>query len=450
MNDKYITGVLQAQEKNILFSSIRESFEFCFMSDYIYSHANNNIPLRLPVINGFLCGKTHEGYGIAIYIGNRPFGILTHGTLLTSAYIITKDPYKDISTYKFEAIKFVGKTLNNVFDIHALDIDYEENGLNVQCNDDKITYTVETLEYNIEIDIYSKVTVHNGIDGNSINNKDVILTLKFDNPQSMDKVFHHYNRIKELLSFMTFRNNVGFDRIFLLNTHQEINHLIEEAELFIRYDYEMTSKEYYQNITFNDLGAALPSLLKLFYDPKDIANEKQTISLGFIPENDRNITTMTNTKIRMVCSSLECEIHHTKDIKVEENEILAELTQKVKDYVKGIRKDHQLTNDTYNLIFSDIKNWSLPLAEKLCALYHKYEEEMLMLNNSTVNIDDNLLKAFVKYRNNITHGTHQTLDTNTAITAAILCGLVYCCILERIGLSRDKIKELCDNSKIIT
>ena len=89
-------------------------------------------------------------------------------------------------------------------------------------------------------------------------------------------------------------------------------------------------------------------------------------------------------------------------------------------------------DDTRTYIVN-IKFWTLPAAEKICALFHKYDEEMLILNQSAIIIDDDAIKAFVIYRNDITHGSHRVLDVKIAITAHCLAGLVYCCLLERIG-----------------
>ena len=68
---------------------------------------------------------------------------------------------------------------------------------------------------------------------------------------------------------------------------------------------------------------------------------------------------------------------------------------------------------------------------------------MLILNQSAIIIDDDAIKAFVKYRNDITHGSHRVLDVKIAITAHCLERLVYCCLLERIGVERSRILEWC-------
>lgn len=441
MSKDLTTGVIQTKNKPIIFSVKENSFEFCFMTDSIYSFAGKNQPVNIPTTDGFICGKTHENYNIAIYLGNSPFEIFGTGTLNTSAYIKSNSNTFGENIMEYEAIQFVGGTLNNVFHINGIDIDYENGDTVIRYNDDSISYTVVTSENSMELDVRSSVNEHRGVQGNSISNNNAILTLKFDKPQPLVKLFDHYNRIKDLLSFMTFRDNVGFEKIHLLKTHPDVHHLLTSADVFIRGETELTAKDYYRNISFSDLGASLPNLLKLFYDTED---KKQTLSLGFLPANDRDINIMTNTKIRSICSALECELSFIKDIKEDKKPELEALVKDVRYTVKEFRKNYTgLSNDTYNFIFSNINIWSFPLAEKLCDLYHKYEAEMVILNNSRIVITDDLIRAFVKYRNDITHGKHRILEIGIAVTAHHMCGLVYCCILERIGIRSEDIKALC-------
>lgn len=37
MKNTFITGIIPGEEKDIIFSSLENSFEFCFMTDSIYS-----------------------------------------------------------------------------------------------------------------------------------------------------------------------------------------------------------------------------------------------------------------------------------------------------------------------------------------------------------------------------------------------------------------------------
>lgn len=104
---------------------------------------------------------------------------------------------------------------------------------------------------------------------------------------------------------MTFRENVGFDKISLLNTHPAVASLIETAVVSMRKDYELMQKDYFNNISFNDLEASIPNLLKILYNSKD---EEYSILLDFIPHNDDDRIWMNDQKIKAICSALECEL----------------------------------------------------------------------------------------------------------------------------------------------
>lgn len=446
MSRGLITGIIQTENKPVIFSVKENEFEFTFMTDSIYSFSKRNIPTKVPSENEFIFGKTHGNHDIAIYTGNIELEVLGSRCLNTSAYIKSTSNLTETSLKGYEGISFHGGTLNTVFDMNAMDMEWEEGKIIVKCIDDSIRIVVETNKYNMEIDIYSVLREQMGISGNSISNSETVLMLKFDKEQPLNMLFEHYNRIKELLSFMTFRENVGFEKIFLLKNELDRPYLSSFAEVYIRNETEIENKDCIRNITFEDLGESQSSLIKLFYDAED---KKQSLSLGFIPSCERDRIHMNNTKIRAICSALECELSFIDDIKTEENKLLDELIRTVKKSIKDFRKEHDgLGNDTYNLISSNIKYWSLPLAEKLCALYHKYEEEIEILNISGIRITDEGIKEFVKYRNDITHGKHRIPNIQISITAYYMCGIIYCCILERIGIDRVLIKEWC-KSKIL-
>lgn len=436
-----LTGVIQTEIKPIVFSTTRNNFSFTFMTDMVYSMGENNTLTEIPVSDGFIYGKTHDSHDVAIYIGNKQFKIVTTGDLNTVCYVRSIGCEANHDIRKFKAIRFCGGTLNNVFDINGMNTECIEGRIVISNSDDALEYIFDSPFGEIIIRIESTFRRERSAKGNSINNTDVILTLKFNTPQPLQTLFEHYNKIKDLLSFLTFRENVGFDKISLLNTHPAVDSLIETAVVNMRNDYKLTQKDYFSNISFNDLGSSIPNLLKILYNSKD---EEYSILFGYLPHDDDDRTWMNDQKIKAICSALECELCFAEDIDVKEKELLKSLIVVTKKCIKEFRNDNPgLSNDTYNLIFSSVGNWSKPLNEKLCALYHKYENEINVLNMADFVITDDHIKAFVKYRNHITHGRHRTADVEIGVTAFYMCGLIYCCILERIGVSREKISELC-------
>lgn len=112
--------------------------------------------------------------------------------------------------------------INNVFCADALDIKYEEGKTFIEYKDDTIQYRVITEDYDMTIDVSSFISEYRGIEGKTISNTDAALTIKFNKPQKLRTLFKHYNKIRDVLSFMTFRNNVDFNKIYLEKKDNEI------------------------------------------------------------------------------------------------------------------------------------------------------------------------------------------------------------------------------------
>lgn len=94
-------------------------------------------------------------------------------------------------------------------------------------------------------------------------------------------------------------------------------------------------------------------------------------------------------------------------------------------------------------------HWSQSFAEKINGLYKTYKDEMGCLS-SPESIGETDIHEFVKYRNSVTHGRHRIMADSIVRTAHILCGLVYCSILNRIGIDKNTIMFLCKNKIIIS
>ena len=448
LKEEMLTGVVHTDDKPIAFASLKNSFFFNFISDSVHTKPNEYPKVRLN--DGFAFGETHNKERISIYLGKYTYISIFGSSMYHSpAYIISNAGVfdEDITTYR--GIVFHGGTLNELFTKEALRMNLLDDTLVVQEVPDCMSFDITTKNYSFKLSVQSVVRQRESVDGNSLSNTDVQLTLLFESPQPLFSIFDHYNRIKELMSFMTFRDNVGFDSISLLGTIEDLTIPVSIAKVYIQQEYPFTSKKFHNNISFRDLGDAIPNLLTLFYDVED---KTPGYSLGFYPENDDNLTLMDNQKIRAICSALECEWALADIAKPEVNGLLQNLIDYTRDSVKTFRKNNPgLSNDTYNLVFSSIGNWSSTLAEKICTLYSLFENDLLKLNewNIYVHIDGALIGDFVKYRNHITHGRHRVLDQRIAVTAHILSGLVYCCLLKRVGVSSEKISELCSSRKLL-
>lgn len=443
-----VSGVLQSVEgKPVLFFADKDTHEFNFATDIAYAPNTRNKVFFLEPDEGFVYGQTHDGYNVAVYMGGERFSVIARQRLFTPAYVVSASNLEpeDIST--FRGIRFIGHTLNLVFPSEYVRF-YDNGELVIQPKDKCITHRIETNNYRIEMTITAPTAGEPGLDGLPNTNTDVMIDIMFEENQPLSTIFDHYNRMKDILSFMTYRANVGFRGIQMIQNHPEHGFLVKTADVYILDELTLTDKNEHKNISFHDLGDCLPELLKLFYDTED---KMPSFSLGFYPKSDQDFYTMTNSKLREICSGLECEIGFIPALNGTEDLLLTNLIESVRREIKAFRKTNEgLSNDTYNLIYSSVSTWSFPLAEKLIALYHTYDAEMWKIDKPRFIIRDADIKAFVKYRNDITHGRHRILDERIAVTARVLAGLVYCCLLSRIGMERPQILDLCKCGKIVS
>lgn len=442
-NDVSRCGFIQTDNGEISFFSEGHTFTFFKKTEEPFE----NITVK-NTVDGFLVGDTATGHKIAIYTND---GItITSGIskINTFAYIVSKGNFFPIDDYEYDGIEFEGGTLNYLFVRNAFGFEWSSDGKHT------VTPIRNYKEYDFELGgnmvnmtIGNSFNVRRSDDGTEIRDKDVQFRFKFDKKQKLSDLLKIVTVVKNLLSFLAFRGNVGFEQINLLSYDAEFQKTIPVANLFLRQDYELETKRIAECITFDELGECIKNLIKIFYDNKD---SKPSYMLGFIPETTKKVGTISNTDVKEICSAVECELTFINDLDDENESNLEALIKDVKNIVKEHREvQNNLTPKTYEMIFGNIRHWSMSADEKITVLYKRYEKELSYLNATGINIGEKEIHEFVKYRNHITHGAYRVLNREVAATAYLLSGLVYCCILSRIGLDRQKILELCYYRKVI-
>lgn len=446
-----ISGVIYNEKQPIIFTIDKEDYICEFYTENIYQYIKNNTILKCYSKNNFLYGKTHDNHNIAIYYNYDELEIYNRATLYTSCYIISEgyDITNKFQPNKFDeynAICFKGKILNELFN-KEIEFFSNKNGQSIKYNGDIRRYIIKTENDKFELIIKTCINERHSIKGIKVSN-DIELILKFNNKIKINDLFYHYNKIKELLCFMVYRENISFEEVSLLNINNEFYEKI--ATVHIKEKTCEINKSFHGKINFDDVHDILPNILNILYHKKD---DKYSYNFGFLPKNDEDVDFIDNTKIKNITSGLECELNqynYNEEDSLELNELIKITKKNVEEY----RKTHNKIDErTYNLIFSNIDNWDFPLYYKLIYCYHEYEEEMNLLKYNLLScsnfsisnecITDDDISNFVKYRNSITHGKHRIMDMRIYYTAYILSGLIYCLFLSRMGMDRNKIRELC-------
>ena len=164
---------------------------------------------------------------------------------------------------------------------------------------------------------------------------------------------------------------------------------------------------------------------------------------NFIPSDDASYGRIDDNTIKSICSSLECEIALSDMPENPEAKQLKELVDKVKEVVKAHQHGkNPLSPKSYAKIDGNIKHWGMATADQVEYLYNKHMNAVESIP-AVVKLGKDDISNFIKYRNDITHGSYRVGDKRIAQTAFALEGLVYCCILSRVGIPEEEIEKLC-------
>lgn len=439
-----ITGVIKTDNK--AYSFHLSDFTLVFLDAEVNSYATS----ILKPVDEFAQAMSHNGNKMLLHIGKKDFPIVNTMKMGLSSYIVSTSNVFDYDITFYDGIRFVGGTLGKLKHPRGLDIEYDGERQYIKYNDDTQKFVFTTEEFSCEVVIGSSMSEQHNHESRSIVNGNIYFEMIFNKPQTTSSLYRHYGKIRELLSFLTNRKNVGFDEMYLLQKNDQIGeHTItkEVAQVFIKQEKELTQKLQYHNLEFEILGNSVAKLLEILYSPKE---RKRSYSLGFYPENDERDTIVTDGMVRAVCSALECEIGFVKGIKSEEEKRINTLKKQLKPIIEAHKvSENKLKEKTYSLIESSMSHWSMAASDQIKILYHIYDEEMAIANKSNKVIGDEEIDAFVKYRNDITHGSYRVLDATIAYTTYLLACLVYCCVLTRIGVPRENIKQWFDDGRLL-
>lgn len=440
-----LTGIIPCNGKHFTFFA--DGHQFTIMDHELALHKTEIIDSS----GNFIFGKTYDEHDIAIYTGEARIYFRGCHRINTSAYFLSTGNMAGTDLSYFEGIEFFGGTLNNLLGSHLSEnVEYiNEKDFIVKQGNNELHYSFNTEEGVISVHIGSHSTMQHGISGFCFQNTGVFLRLQFSKPEQLDKAFKHYWKIKELVSFMTYRNNVSFDEVYLLHDNNEYSIPARSAQLFMKDDTISTKKDLFHNICFEDLEENVANLLQILYSSKD---KKPSYSFGFLPASDRDVSRVTNEKIKAICTGLECELNFIKGLIPLEEQHLQDLICQVKRVVEDHQKsDERLSDKTYSLIRSSINHWTLSASDRCCHLFHRYKEEMgILMNRFSITIQDEDIQKVIKYRNDITHGSYRIMDMSIAEPACLMPGLVYFCLLSRIGLDKQTIQRLCRDRKILS
>ena len=441
-----ITGIVETDNRTYAF--YLDNYTLRFLDTIVEPYYTS----KIKPVDGFVQAMSHNNNKLLVYVGQHEVPIVNTMKMGLSSYIVSTSNILDYDMSFYDGIVFVGGTISKLKHPRAMKVSFDEDAQKqyIEHCDDEQKIAFCTDEFTCEVTIGSSISENCSVESNSIANSKIYIEMLFNKPQRTSSVYKHYNKLLEILSFLTNRKNVGIDEMYLLQKDIPIGEerLTQKvAQVFIRQDKDLTQKQQYQNLEFECLGDSLGKLFEIFYKTKD---RKRSYSLGFYPEDDKHDTIITNEIVRSVCSALECEVGFVKGIKNEEETKIKALKKKIQPIIEEHKTGtDKLKEKTYSLIESSMSHWSTAAADQFKILYHMYEEEMAIANKSYATIGDTEIDAFVKYRNDITHGSYRVLDSTIAYTTYLMACLVYCCVLTRIGIPGEDIKQWFNDGRLL-
>lgn len=440
-NTDNFTGYINQDEEKIYFHAQDKVFNFITEGVGIFAEFAKR---KIKSPDHFLYGYSTDGYQIALYTGYDERTISANYKLRPGVYLVSRANMCGYDMSKMQAIEFVGGTLNNLYQQKQIVTNYDnENMCYVK------TYPEFRKEYTVKIkDNECKLILKNVPSDNNPSIMNLIVRYEFPNEVHIKTIKTIYNVLLKICRFMTNRKNVGFDEVYLFQIDDETGKWCRFADGFLDYQYEsFTQKKYQQNILFDDIDECVENLHSVM--SADFEG-KATYLFEFYADTDKDYSILSDDKIKNICSSIECELDFIKDLKDGENTNLTDLIKEVKAVIKKHRKsDNRLEDKTYDMIYSSISHWGMANSRKIYLLYKKQEEYMKILEErANLSCTEDDIAAFVKYRNDITHGRYRTLDSVIARTAYTLMALAYCCFLLRNGIKDDKLKFLFENNRI--
>lgn len=312
------TGVLECEKGSASFYV--DDFSFCIMNNIMKKVTNRfgetynaaDFLFTLKKQGNFLIGSTTDGKSIAIYAKNCLDNIpVSRCTFRTSTYIIQDAICNESFGYSFDAIQLEGGTLSSLFSNKFVHVNYSDNGYLVKDNEFELTGNLLWNNQNVTIRAGWFTSEQNQPRKLEISTNNPYFRFEFSTPVNLDDALLHVEKARELMSFLSYRDNVEFDRIifqrkrhFNSNEIQERIYYSDDAHTFINYGFELTEKESYHCICFDEIGNATFKLLSMFYD---ISDYNPIRHLGFIPKSDKESHLMTPADIREIATFLECE-----------------------------------------------------------------------------------------------------------------------------------------------
>ena len=442
-----ITGIIETPQGNIVFSA--ENFKFTFMTACI---SDESIILRADE-SGYIWGRTHDEKVIAIYSRND-IEVKNRQAINTWNFIISKYPYMPKqSMQSFKGIRFENGAIKTINPCNGLVYDHQESKGDMivyrrkkDCKEYKLMHGDKSVDWTFTSMINQSMSLD---EGDALSNSTSLLDITFDEEQQLSVFYDYYGYVCDLCSFLTFRRNISFEKVYLFHESIINGASIHEpnAECYIKAPEEVSQRKLVNIIRLQYINDEVFKNIFCSITDKDNEHKKNekilSLPLAIAPKNDSDVYVMDIGRIKNICSDLEMELNLAK-VRLPMNAELKLLTKWIKKMIKHHKRGNTpLEEKEYDYIYSNMSHWGQPLAEIAWDACRQHKDEMIpFLKKYGISITKDNIQAFVTARNNATHNGFVEISDEVCNTAFALMGLIYCFTLTRLGMQPDVIKRI--------
>ena len=377
--------------------------------------------------NGYVYGELFDGKILAIYL-KQNLEIYGYRVVNTWNYIICSTPFiKEGAFENIRGIQFNNGAVKSIFinrslkrelskerEIHG---NNEEQLLVYSCHDDTVKLSISAediaeLDNNhrdtsleCQFEIFSTISCSSSLgDGDAVSNSDVALKVIFPEVRELGSFYNYYGYISSIISFLTFRKNVFFEKITLFCDGQIQGLDLHFAECFVKKEHSYGERKIPQAMPVNWFNNNIFKNMFLsiaLHNPKLLHGKYSDLPIDIFPLDEKDLPLINTGKIRSITTQIEIELNAAK-----------------------IGKGKHLSARI-------IEAW-----EK-----YKYLIEELCSTRGIQLTDEKIIK-YVKTRNNITHRGFKEIDIEVAEVTYAMYPLIVCMTMKRLGFSDEQIMTL--------
>lgn len=359
--------------------------------------------------------------------------------------------YKTLSEdwNKFHAITFCGGNINALC---SPEIAIERSKDKLRGNDGSgeirilpwadysrsISFEIDGEKIELTISISRTWAANNAerIGAYSLGELNSFIRFSFENAQDFDKFEKYYRIANEMIAILTTQSNVSFEVYLSQRNSENLYTKTALCKVFDGYD-NYCARRSHEVIPIYGIFDCLPNLVR------NISRGKLTFLLSLLPDDNRDAHRITITNIQDLCTALEVAYRWSKRHS-EKDALIEELKQRIKETISEFTEEHSEI-DIYNqtTIHSAFQYLDYTLKQRITTLY----AENCAVIDSIVSkwalqpVNEESIGSFVKLRNSRTHSGIVGFNDSVELYSPLFA-LVYCCLLNHIGLCEETIKSI--------